>query len=117
MSAENEKRKYPRADLVFKMAYAPEAGAALEATTGRDLSVGGVSFATSEKLDAETVLKITFTIDGLPGEINAHGRVVRSWEKDDTAYAAVEFTEIHKGDHIIIQDFIETYIKEVLGGE
>jgi hypothetical protein len=89
---DNDKRKYPRIENIFKLNYEIQRGKI--ATFSKDVSAGGVAFATDELLDENTMLALTFMIEGLPGEITANGKVIRSWQEGRANYAAVEFVNL-----------------------
>jgi len=112
MSGE-EKRQFPRADLVFDLKIKSSQENGETSAAGRDISSSGVSFALEgDDLKIGQIVAVTFSISGLPGEINAQGRVVRVWESEGKHYSALEFTRIDSSDHEIIQDLIEAYLKE-----
>ena len=107
MIPESERRKYPRADLIFDLTYSiGEQGPV--ATFSRDISLGGVSFQTREEFELDTVLNLTFTMGVLPEGVTASGKVVRSWKDGAATYTAVEFTDIDGTDLMIILDYINS---------
>lgn len=110
-----ERRRFPRADLVFRVRYRPirstepsPESAPSAFAEGRDISLGGVSFRSSQDLQSGDVVHMAFYFDELPGEISAMGRVVRVWEEPEEKLVAVRFTVIDPDDCSIL----DTYIKE-----
>lgn len=77
--------------------------------TGRDISLGGVSFRRTDVLDVGDVLHMSFYFDELPGEIAAVGRVIRSWDESDEPLVAVRFTVIDPDDCNILDSYIRQY--------
>ncbi len=98
-----DRRKYPRADLVFTVTYREEDRAV--DTLSRDLSAGGISFVTEHPFEADRTLALAFTLEGLPGTIEARCQVVRSWEEGGRIYTAVLFTEIDDMDLMTVTDY------------
>ncbi|MBE7439755.1 MAG: PilZ domain-containing protein [Spirochaetales bacterium] len=98
-----DRRKFPRADLVFKLVYSVED----EQNVGhsRDLSGGGICFESDRHFDAGCAMRVSFTLAGLPGTIEARGRVVRSWDEKGQTLTALEFTEVDEQDMVIITDY------------
>lgn len=97
------RRKYPRADLVFKVTYREE-DREID-TRSRDLSAGGISFVTEHMFESGQTLSLSFRLEGLPGQIDARCSVVRSWKEDDTIYTAVLFIEIDEMDLLTVTDY------------
>lgn len=104
-----DKRRYPRADLVFRLKYA--AHDQTRETVSRDISGGGISIEVGSALLSGTELDLNFSIDGLPGEITARGRVIRSWQEAGKIFCALEFTAIDESDREIVEDFIKAHLK------
>jgi len=84
-----DKRKYQRIERTFKLNYSTEQNGI--ASFAKDVSIGGVSFATNELLSVGMLLTLVFSVEGLPNEISANGKVVRAWQVGEACYAAVEF--------------------------
>lgn len=97
------RRKYPRADLVFNVTYREDDREI--STRSRDLSAGGISFITEHAFEPDQSLSLSFTLEGLPGQIDARCSVIRSWEEEDTIYTAVLFTEIDDMDLVTVTDY------------
>ena len=101
--------------MIFKLKVTPDQHDRLEGdstATAMDLSGGGVSFCVDRVYEIGQILELTFSLEGLPGEINSLGRVMRCWNDAGANYAAVEFVTIDQNDRIIILDFIQTYLVE-----
>lgn len=105
-----EQRKFPRADLVFRIRYSADTGSIIGES--RDISMGGVSFESRELYPEGKQLKVAFFFEGVLGEIPATGRVVRSWEEDGKPFCAIEFLEIDPNDRVIIEDYVESYFQD-----
>lgn len=112
----SERRRFPRADLVFRVRYRSIRSGPVSAdvpnpsrATGRDISLGGVSFRRTDVLDVGDVLHMSFYFDELPGEIAAVGRVIRSWDESDEPLVAVRFTVIDPDDCNILDSYIRQY--------
>lgn len=112
-----EKRRYPRADLIFNLECLPEEGGEVKQPQPRDLSASGVSFCTEKELNEGELLNMALSIDGLPGRIEAKGRVVRSWNEGGKIFTAVEFEDIDPSDHEIVSSFIEEHLKDIGSAE
>ena len=104
-----EKRKFPRADLVFSVEYRPLKEEQPHTGLSRDLSMGGVSFRTDVPLEKGVPVVLSFSFPELDGAIQATGRVVRVWEEEGHNYAAMKFTAIHQDDLSILQNHLEQY--------
>ncbi|WP_143464722.1 PilZ domain-containing protein [Leptonema illini] len=112
----SERRRFPRADLVFRVRYrsirsaipAPDAGQ-LSRAEGRDISLGGVSFRRTDEIQAGEVLHMSFYFDELPGEISAVGRIVRIWDEPGEQLVAVRFTVIDPDDCSILATYIRQF--------
>ena len=102
-SVSDDRRRYPRADLVFSLTYSLEE--AQVETLSRDLSGDGVSFLCKTLVPLGTKIAISFGLEGVPGEIRATGRVVRSWEEGGSHFAAMHFTEIDEVERLIVLDY------------
>ncbi|MBW7857389.1 MAG: PilZ domain-containing protein [Leptonema sp. (in: Bacteria)] len=118
----SDRRRFPRADLVFRVKYRSiksvtpindedEELDQLQTETGRDISLGGVSFEATNPPESGEVLHLSFYFDELPGEIAAIGRVVRSWNAPGAILTAVKFTVIDPDDCNILSTYIEQYEK------
>ncbi|HBS04695.1 MAG TPA: hypothetical protein DEA96_07015 [Leptospiraceae bacterium] len=107
-----EKRKFPRADLVFRIEYRTLKEEQPRAGMTRDLSLGGVSLETDGPLDKGTPLSLTFSFPELEGTIHATGRVVRSWEDQGKHYTALRFTAVHQDDLAILRSHLEQYYED-----
>lgn len=110
MPSEFEKRRYPRADLVFKLKYFQDQGSSWSAVT-KDISEGGVSFETKTLQTEGSELTLAFALEGLQGEIVARGQVIRSWEESGRHYTAVLFTKIDESDREIIYQYIHDHME------
>ncbi|MCB1167758.1 MAG: PilZ domain-containing protein [Leptospiraceae bacterium] len=110
--AMEEKRKFPRADLVFRIEYRPlkEESAYLGMT--RDLSLGGVSIRTEQGLEKGAPVALSFSFPELEGSIQATARVVRSWQEGEHTYTALKFTAVLQDDLEILQEHINQYYSE-----
>lgn len=110
---ESERRQYPRADLVFQIRYSPSGAQdeqpGTEDSISRDISVGGISIETKSELDPGKMIRLFFSFDELPGEIEATASVVRSWKQAGRNFAALRFTEIDSSDLEIIADYVNRY--------
>ena len=100
------RRKFPRADLVFDLDYRQEDNKPVT-TFSRDISSGGVSFQTHDLYSQGAVLELIFSASQLPRSLKTIGRVVRSWNDGATNYTAVEFLEVSEDDLSIIREYIE----------
>lgn len=113
-----ERRRFPRADLVFRVRYQtvekgqavveadqPLAGQAL----GRDISLGGVSFRSNLAFPAGASLRLSFYFEEVLGEISAVGRVMRTWSANGDHIVAVRFTVIDPDDCSILTRYIREY--------
>jgi len=114
--SEDDKRQYPRAEVEFHLKYAPlrsESNDYHEASLHRDVSTGGISYVTDDAAPENGKFQdLMFTIDGLPGEIKAQGKVIRTWKEGDRTIVALEFTRINSADSVTLQDFIEDQLRE-----
>lgn len=104
-----EKRKFPRADLVFRIEYRTLKEEQPHTGMTRDIGLGGVSLETEAAMEKGTPLSLTFSFPELEGTIHATGRVVRSWEEDGKIFAALKFTAVHQDDLAILQSHLEQF--------
>ncbi|MBI40574.1 MAG: hypothetical protein CMF59_13325 [Leptospiraceae bacterium] len=107
-----EKRKFPRADLVFRIEYRTLKEEQPRAGMTRDLSLGGVSLETEGPLDKGTPLSLTFSFPELEGTIHATGRVVRSWDEEGKIFTALRFTAVHQDDLAILKSHLEQFYED-----
>jgi len=113
----SERRRYPRADLVFRVRYrsidpavAPSLSEPdLQGAVGRDISLGGVSFRVSEDTVIGDTVHMAFYFDELPGEISAIGSVIRIWPEPGEKIVAVRFSVIDPDDCSILSTYIEEF--------
>lgn len=103
-----DKRKYPRADLVFYVRYAPIPDFAIE-TTAKDISRGGIAFSPEGPLAEKSTIEVFFSLPGVQGEIQATGKVVRAWNDSGKHFAAIEFLTIDQNDELIITEYLEAF--------
>lgn len=92
MSAAQDRRQFPRADVAFDLKYSVAEQSYL--TLSRDISDGGISFQTEDLQKLGTALDLRLCRAGKAEVIRAVGRVVRSWREGPASYAAVRFTKI-----------------------
>ncbi len=114
-----EKRRYPRIDYIFQVKYellpTTDIKKQETETTGKDISLGGVSFQLEQDLKIGAFVILKLFIKELSGELKAMGKVVRTWEELDTntnttkKYCAIKFTAIDPTDYEIINQFIKNY--------
>lgn len=113
-----ERRRFPRADLVFRVRYqtvekgqsvveadAPVVGQAM----GRDISLGGVSFRSDTPFPPGASLRLSFFFEEVLGEISAVGRVMRNWPVNGDHIVAIRFTVIDPDDCSILTRYIREY--------
>ncbi|MBU45485.1 MAG: hypothetical protein CMN76_19905 [Spirochaetaceae bacterium] len=104
-----EKRKFPRADLVFRIEYRTLKEEQPHTGMTRDLSMGGVSLETETPFDKGTPISLSFSFPELDGTIHATGRVVRSWQDGDKCFTALKFTAVHQDDLAILEAHLAQY--------
>lgn len=108
-----ERRQYPRADLVFKIRYQDLSNSdipeELIESVSKDISAGGISIETAKEKKSGELLKLAFSFEELPGEIEATAEVVRSWQQSGRYFAALKFLAIHPSDLEIVADYVNQY--------
>ena len=105
----DERRRYPRADLVFNVSFEKTEDQHLAAIS-ENLSAGGVAIKTDSEFSIGDEIKVEFSIKDLPGKISSGGKVIRAWEEDGSWHAAIQFTRIEEKDLDIVNGFIAEYI-------
>ena len=68
-------------------------------THAQDVSAGGVAFRTEKKYPEGTYVRLKLSQPDLTNELEFVGRVVRSLDRDDRIYTAIEFTEVKNRSH------------------
>lgn len=106
-----EKRKFPRADLVFDVQYRTLKEESPHNTVTRDMSMGGVSFRTESPVEKGVPVTLSLSFPELDGSIQATGRVVRVWEEDGQYFAGMKFTAIHQDDLAILESHLEQFFQ------
>ena len=112
---ENEQRKFPRIDHVFKIKYAPGNDQKIN-THARDISYGGVAFETEGFLENGTEIDLKIFLEELPGDIPARATVLRSWSEEGKYFSAVMFTEIDEEDQTIIEEYLYYFEEGIIKG-
>ena len=112
---DNEQRKFPRIDHVFKLKYYRGNDLKVDARA-RDISCGGVAFETENLLAKGTDIDLKIFLEELPGDIPASATVLRSWSDEGKYYAAVKFTELDEEDQTIIEEYLYYFEEGLISG-
>lgn len=108
MLEESQRRKFPRADIIFGVDYCTNEGA-ITSSLSHDISLGGISIKTLEIFSPGIILSVNLSLHGLPNAIQAKGKVVRSWEAGSDIFTALSFEDIDGTDHVLIKDYLNCH--------
>ena len=101
-----DRRKFPRIDLAFDVKYNTTDEQKSKNTHAQDVSAGGVAFRTEKKYPEGTYVRLKLSQPDLTNELEFVGRVVRSLDRDDRIYTAIEFTEVNIASLEILESII-----------
>jgi len=100
-----EKRQYPRVDETFVVKYHIDDNAFIEFPS-RNISASGLSFITDRLYAPGQPMKLTISLENIPGHIQLTGQIVRVWRENDQNLAGFHITDIESADKEVIVHFI-----------
>jgi len=110
-----ERRRYVRIDLCIEVSYKllSQNKQVCKSDT-KNVSAGGMCFLASDKLNAGTILELTFRLPDKDKEkIDCKAKVIWQLKQDNGYLTGIEFIDLDLNKQMLIKTFVSKFISEL----